>query len=84
MAAALACNLSEDSRPPTIIPRASPTPPPTIGYATLQPDELPQEATIVAPERDETVPLNLLNQVQPDRLFVHVNALQNFGSRHVN
>lgn len=84
MAAALACNLSEDSRPPTIIPRASPTPPPTIGYATLQPDELPQEATIVAPERDETVLLNLLNQVQPDRLFVHVNALQNFGSRHVN
>ncbi|MBW4437259.1 MAG: M20/M25/M40 family metallo-hydrolase [Pleurocapsa minor GSE-CHR-MK-17-07R] len=80
----LACNLSSETRPPTIIPRASATPPPTIGYPTLQPDELPQEATLTAPNRDEMVLLNTLNQVEADRLFIHVNTLQGFGSRHVN
>jgi hypothetical protein len=84
MIAALACNLTSDSRPPTIIPRASATPPPTIGYPTIAPDELPQEATITAPDTDETVLLGVLNQVQPDRLFTHVSALQAFNTRHVN
>ncbi len=83
MIVALACNLSSESRPPTIVPQLpSPTPPPTIGYATLEPDELPDEATIVTPNRDETVLLNLTNQVQQDRLFMHVSRLQGFGSRH--
>jgi hypothetical protein len=81
--AAIACNLSSESRPPTIIPRASPTPPPTIGYATIEPEELPQEATISAPDLDEVVLLNLFNQVQPDRLYMYVSALQNMGTRMV-
>jgi len=83
MVAALACNLSSDSRPPTIVPQLpSPTPPPTIGYATLEPDELPDQATIAATNRDETVLLNLLTQVQQDRLMMHVSRLQGFGTRH--
>jgi len=82
---ALACNLSGDDRPPTIIPRASPTPQPTIGYATPRPDELPDEATIVAPQvRTDAALTGILSQVAADQLFVHVNALQNMFTRHVN
>jgi hypothetical protein len=82
---ALACNLSGDDRPPTIIPRASPTPPPTIGYATPAPEELPDDATIVAPQvRTDAALTGILNQVAADQLFVHVNALQSMFTRHVN
>lgn len=82
---ALACNLSGDDRPPTIIPRASPTPQPTIGYATPAPEELPDEATIVAPQvRTDAALTGILNQVAADQLFVHVNALQGTFTRHVN
>jgi hypothetical protein len=28
--------------------------------------------------------INLLNQVEQDRLFLHINAMQNFNTRHVN
>ena len=81
----LACNLSGDDRPPTIIPRASPTPPPTIGYATPAPEELPDEATIVAPQvRTDAALAGVLSQVAADQLFVHVNALQNMFTRQVN
>lgn len=81
---AMACNLSSDSRPPTLAPRATPTPPPTIGYATLAPEELPVQATVQPQQRTDAVLINLLNQVQADRLFMHINALQNMYTRHVN
>src|SRR5215213_6497696 len=78
---ALACNLTTP-QPPTLVPRASATPLPTIGYATLSPQELPQQATLI-PQSDAVL-LNLMNQVQPDRLYAHVDALQRLGTRHVN
>lgn len=82
---ALACNLVSDERPPTIIPRASPTPPPTIGYATPAPEELPDDATLVAPQqRTDAALAGILSQVAADQLFVHVNALQSMFTRHVN
>lgn len=82
---ALACNLTGDDRPPTIIPRASPTPQPTIGYATPAPDELPDDATLIAPQqRTDAALIGLLSQVAPDNLFVHVEALQSMFTRHVN
>ncbi|HYO87621.1 MAG TPA: hypothetical protein VER79_03180, partial [Candidatus Limnocylindrales bacterium] len=71
----LACNLTGDERPPTIIPRASPTPQPTIGYATPAPEELPDDATLVLPQqRTDTALAGILSLVAPDNLFVHVNA----------
>ena len=82
----LACNLTGDSSgPPTIAPRATQTPQPTIGYATLSPDELPEVAsTQVANVGIATSLINMTNQVETDRLMLHIDNLQNFGSRHVN
>ncbi|MDX2162275.1 MAG: M20/M25/M40 family metallo-hydrolase [bacterium] len=78
----LACTLSSEPAP-TIVPRATSTPPPTIGYATLPPELLPQQAVTSAPRTDVRL-ITLLNQVEQDRLFLHINAMQNFQTRHVN
>jgi hypothetical protein len=78
----LACTLSSEPAP-TIIPRATDTPPPTIGYQTLAPNQLPTAAVTIAPRVDARL-INLINQVEQDRLFLHINALQNFSTRHVN
>jgi hypothetical protein len=83
----LACTLSpEPSVPPTVVPRPSSTPPPTIGYATLAPDQFPEEATQVAPvvvQPDASL-LNVLNLVDADRLFETIDALVAMQSRRVN
>ncbi len=82
----LACNLTGAPEPPTIVPHASATPPPTIGYATLSPDQYPQEATQLSPisaPPDATL-LNLMNQVDADRLFETVSTLVNMRTRRVN
>jgi hypothetical protein len=82
---ALACNLSSDNRPPTVMPRATNTPPPTLGYATLSPAELPPQATSMPQQPQiDTALLNLLNEVQMENLAQHVNTLQGFYTRHVN
>ena len=80
---ALACNLTSPPSAPTIAPRASATPPPTIGYSTLSPEELPQVAATSIASADADL-LNLANQIDTDRLMLHVDTLQNFGTRHVN
>jgi leucyl aminopeptidase len=90
---ALACNLTDSSPPPTIVPRATSTPPPTIGYATLSPDELPDAVSTVPRAEEPTGPLvgprsdvvllNLMNQIDSNRLMEHVSALQNMYTRHV-
>jgi Peptidase family M28 len=86
LAILLACNLTGSPEPPTLVPRASATPPPTIGYATLAPNEYPQAATQIAPNapRTDASLLNLLNQVEPDRLFQHIDALAAMKTRHAN
>lgn len=78
----LACNLSSPP-PPTLVPRATVTPQPTIGYATLSPDQFPNQATAL-PQVSNTALLNMLNQVQADRLLVHIDSLQRLGTRHIN
>lgn len=84
LAVLLACNLAGTPEPPTLVPRASATPPPTIGYSTLAPNEYPQAATQIAPNVPQTDAslLNLLNQVEPDRLFQHIDALAGMKTRH--
>jgi peptidase M28-like protein len=80
----LACNLTSGD-PPTLPPRASATPPPTIAIEppTLSPEELPT-AAVTAVAMVNTSVINLTNQVETDRLMLHVDTLQNFGTRHVN
>jgi hypothetical protein len=81
----LACTLTPQPEPPTIVPRASATPPPTIGYATLSPDQYPQQATQIAPVpvQPNNNLLNLMNQVDADRMFVTIDALVSMESRRV-
>lgn len=83
----LACNLSGTQAPPTLAPRPTWTPPPTIGYATLSPEELPEAASTsvaAAPPAVAAGLVNLANQIETDRLMLHIDTLQSFGTRHVN
>lgn len=85
---ALACNLGSSSLPPTLVPRVTDTPLPTLGYATLSPEELPQAAQVqqpvsVAPAISGSLQA-MLNRVEADRLFLHIDRLQSFRTRHVN
>ena len=79
----LACNLTGTQAPPTIAPRPTATPPPTIGYATLSPNQLPQGASTAVASAASSL-INLANEIETDRLMLHIDSLQNFGSRHVN
>ncbi|MBI5671032.1 MAG: M20/M25/M40 family metallo-hydrolase [Chloroflexi bacterium] len=79
---ALACNLGTPDAPPTLVPRPTETLQPTIGYNTLSPEELPQPI-VTAPPADANL-ANILNRVESDRLFLHVDALQRMYTRHVN
>ncbi|MBL8154744.1 MAG: M20/M25/M40 family metallo-hydrolase [Anaerolineae bacterium] len=82
--ATLACNLSGSPEPPTLVPRATDTPLPTIGYATLSPQELPQQQpSVIVPGVGSDL-TSLLNQIESDRLLIHVDALQGFQTRYVN
>jgi hypothetical protein len=82
---ALACNLSTDTAPPTLVPRPTETPLPTIAYATLSANELPQQSSPVNVSAATGGDLSsLLNLVESDRLMIHVDALQRFQTRHVN
>lgn len=83
----LACTLAPSSAPPTLSPRASATPPPTIGYATIPPNDLPAVASPVATSASQAVDPGLsvlMQQVEVDRLMAHVRTLQGFYTRHVN
>ncbi len=79
----LACNLTGTQAPPTLAPRATSTPPPTIGYATLSPNQLPQGAATAVANAASSL-INLANEIDTDRLMLHIDSLQNFGTRHVN
>ncbi len=81
---ALACNVTSNSQPPTLVPRASETPLPTIAYSTLSPAELPEGVTSGVPVSSEVALVNLFNRVESDRLFLHIDTLMNFRTRHVN
>lgn len=82
----LACNLSGQPEPPTLVPKATSTPPPTIGYATLAPDQYPDQATQIAPvpSRPDATLLSLMNQVDADRLYVTIDSLVGMRTRRVN
>ena len=85
----VACNLgsSGGSQPPTLVPRASATPPPTLGFngavpqggGGIMPDGVNTPATSIDVEL-----YALMQQVDIERLMAHVQTLQDFHTRHVN
>lgn len=85
LVAALACNLTDTAPPPSLVPRATFTPPPTIGFPTLAPEEFPDQATNIprSDPRPDAALLNVMNRVEIDRLILHVDALVGMRTRHV-
>src|SRR3954452_9705332 len=81
----LACTLT-NAPEPTLVPRATSTPPPTIGYSTLAPDQYPQQATQLAPvpAQPNTNLMGLTQQIDADRMFVNIDALVAMRTRRVN
>lgn len=80
----LACNLGTSSAPPTLVPRATITPPPTLGYNMPVAAALPGSVQTPAAAQIDNALYESLNQVATDRLMSHVEALQGFYTRHVN
>jgi hypothetical protein len=83
-----ACNLGTPApEPPTLEPRPSLTPEPTMGIAGSGgvPVVMAPAGSTPAPmiEAQQAI-VDLVNQVEIDRLMAHVDALQNFYTRHVN
>jgi Peptidase family M28 len=79
---ALACNLSSPP-PPTLVPRLTDTPQPTIAIATSAPPEQPSSSAVNVPSASSDV-RSLLAQLDSDRLMIHVDALERMVTRHVN
>ena len=80
----IACNLGASNAPPTLVPRATNTPAPTLGYAPGGgPTGVPGVGNAPIPAADLEL-LNLINQVEADRLMFHVSSLQSLQTRHVN
>lgn len=84
----VACNLGGGGAtpPPTLAPRNTPTPEPTLGFNgdnaqvnELEPSNLNTPSTSIDVEF-----FNLMEQVDVTRLRSHVTALQGFTTRHVN
>ncbi len=85
----MACNLSSTSQPPpTLVPRiggATLTPPPTLGFATSVAGAAPQTTAVSPQQSQANIELyNLLNQVESDRMMLHIETLVNFHTRHIN
>lgn len=88
LGAAMACNLGAPAgQPPTLVPRPSLTPPATLGFSGSGESQVPAvaPANVNTPivSADQTI-VNLLNQVEVDRMMAHVQAFQNMFTRHVN
>jgi len=88
----MACNLSNpNSAPPTVEPRGfdpdnAPTAQATLGLQDPGQSANANSSTPGAPggATVQNVLFDLTSDVQPDRLFRHVEALVNFRTRHIN
>lgn len=83
---ALACNLTSSSPPPTLVPRdpIAATAKSTLGYATEVPEALPQVTPFKPQNQADLTLFTLLNEVEPDRLIMHIDQMVSFHTRHVN
>ena len=82
---ALACNLTSNEKPPTLVPQGP------IGVATqatlgyIPPPPGAEDATAVAANPSIDIEMfNLVNEVQSDRLMLHISNLVDFRTRHIN
>ncbi len=83
---ALACNLGaspDDARPPTLAPHNTLAAGPTIGYSTPIPGQEPTP-TLPPSTPIATTLYTMLEQVDSDRLMLHVASMENVYTRHVN
>jgi len=85
---AAACNLTNNNEPPTLVPRITDSPQPTISIDTaVPPIQTPQSNSSQSQPSPLTAKANmdaLLDQVDADHLFIHITSLQDLGTRHVN
>lgn len=80
----VACNLGGgDNAPPTLAPRLTRTPLPTLGYVAAGPARLRGIGVTPASPSDGEIE-RILGQVESDRLMTHIRTLQDFYTRHVN
>jgi hypothetical protein len=81
---ASACNIQTKNLPPTLVPHVTDTPLPTIAYSTLSPQQLPQQQQQITSPAVGGNLTALLSQVESDRMYLHIDTLQRFQTRHVN
>ncbi|MEO8609489.1 MAG: M20/M25/M40 family metallo-hydrolase [Chloroflexota bacterium] len=85
LAMASACNITNNrDLPVTVVPKATDTALPTIAYSTLSPQQLPQSQQQSSSPAVAGNLSALLNQVESDRMYLNIDALQRFQTRHVN
>ncbi len=78
----LACNLGGGEEQPILETNPTPSPQPTIGHEQLNPSGLSSQSNPAGMVDAEL--FNLLNEVESDRLIVHVDTLSGLYTRHVN
>lgn len=79
------CNFVDDDAPPTLAPRMTQSPLPTIGYATLDSSEISSVGTVATVQPTFNAEFyRLISQVESARLMNHVATFQSFETRHVN
>jgi hypothetical protein len=81
----LACNLTANEKPPTLVPNDTilGTPPPTVGIGR-PPAGTPPGGTQIVQQQVDVDLFNLVNQVESDRMMVHIRSLESFYTRHIN
>lgn len=87
----LACNLGTpaSTQPPTLVPRASATPPPTLGYTggnstSFQASSI-QVGAVGTPVPDMSREMvTMMEEINVERMMRDVRMLESFHTRHVN
>lgn len=82
---ALACNLTSNEKPPTLVPQGpiGVATQATLGYIPPPPGAEGGTAVAANPSIDIEM-FNLVNEVQSDRLMLHIRNLVDFRTRHIN
>lgn len=82
----IACNLTSSDKPPTLMPQGpiAASTQATLGYVAPPPGAVAEGTAVAARPPVDVELYNLLNQVDTDRLMVHIDTLVGFHTRHVN
>ncbi|GAB1422042.1 M20/M25/M40 family metallo-hydrolase [Anaerolineales bacterium] len=80
----MACNLGSSPAPPTLAPRPSATPQPTLGYDAPGATPFPAGGDTGSASAASIALYSMQTQVDVDQILLHIQTLQNFFTRHVN